>query len=301
VLENADGLDCRERAEEQQGTLKMNMTSSLRRTARWTKTVMANPPPSVAGFGSSATGSGKQPHYEPPPSIGRQKMLIRRHVRNVLQEISPESLATQGEEVLKHLKAFTHYVESSRVSCYKSMRSAELPTDSIIKNLLDNRKKVFLPFVHEQNKKHTHRMDMLELESWEEFNEGLVPVSFSSSPSSPQVFQFDPTKISTRENARTEGLDLVLLPGLAFDRYGNRLGHGKGFYDEYLNEYNSTTERNHKQQESVDEKKKKRQPILVGICLREQVLSEEDYIPTLAHDRRLDYVVSPDGVLPRIK
>lgn len=89
--------------------------------------------------------------------------------------------------------------------------------------------------------------------------------------------------------------------GLAFDRYGNRLGHGKGFYDEYLNEYNSTTERSHKQQESVDQKKKQRQPILVGICLREQVLSEEDYIPTLAHDRRLDYVVSPDGVLPRIK
>ena len=58
------------------------------------------------------------------------------------------------------------------------------------------------------------------------------------------------------------------MVGLAFDRYGTRLGRGKGFYDEYLNEYNSTTERSHKQYESVD-KKKKRQPILVGICMRE--------------------------------
>jgi 5-formyltetrahydrofolate cyclo-ligase len=30
------------------------------------------------------------------------------------------------------------------------------------------------------------------------------------------------------------GLDLILMPGLGFDRKGNRLGRGKGFYDSYL-------------------------------------------------------------------
>jgi sialic acid synthase SpsE len=47
-------------------------------------------------------------------------------------------LEKKAEEVLKHLKSFNHYVDSDRVSCYKSMSSAELPTDSIIENLLDN-------------------------------------------------------------------------------------------------------------------------------------------------------------------
>lgn len=30
------------------------------------------------------------------------------------------------------------------------------------------------------------------------------------------------------------GLDLILMPGLGFDRSGKRLGRGKGFYDNYL-------------------------------------------------------------------
>ncbi|PLW25283.1 hypothetical protein PCANC_27297 [Puccinia coronata f. sp. avenae] len=183
---------------------------------------------SVARFASSAISSGRPLTYEAPPSIGRQKLLIRRQVRSLLKHISPESLAVQGDEVLKHLKSFTPYLDARRVSCYKSMSSAELPTDSIIKNLLETTgKKVFLPYIHDQKKTGTHRMEMLELKTWQAFQTDLVPVSFSSSSTSPQVFQFDPDKISGLENAQDEGLDLILLPGLAFDRYGNRLGHGK--------------------------------------------------------------------------
>ncbi|KAA1066860.1 5,10-methenyltetrahydrofolate synthetase [Puccinia graminis f. sp. tritici] len=201
-------------------------------------TMMANPP-SAAWFSSSAathsSSKSKSTAYQPPPSMGRQKLLI------------PSS----GEEVLKHLKSFNHYVDSDRVSCYKSMSSAELPTDSIIKNLLENSQKrnCFLPYIHypsepaDPKKTGAHRMEMLELKSWADFQTGLVPVSFSSSSSSPQVFQFDPAKIAGLENALPEGLDLILLPGLAFDRFGNRLGRGKGYYDEYLNAYPSVASR----------------------------------------------------------
>lgn len=39
---------------------------------------------------------------------------------------------------------------------------------------------------------------------------------------------------SLLSNSHTGGLDLILMPGLGFDKNGNRLGRGKGFYDLYL-------------------------------------------------------------------
>ncbi|POV96845.1 hypothetical protein PSHT_14913 [Puccinia striiformis] len=148
-------------------------------------------------------------------------------------------------------------------------------------------KKVFLPYVHypsqpvpEKKTDGEHRMEMLKLENWAEFQTGLVP-------------------ISGRENGLTEGLDLILLPGLAFDRFGNRLGHGKGYYDEYLEEYDcSPSSPNLDQTTSTETPENGRKsPVLVGICLREQLLPEKEFIPVHAHDRKLDYIISPDEVL----
>lgn len=38
-----------------------------------------------------------------------------------------------------------------------------------------------------------------------------------------------------------QDLDFVVVPGIAFDKHGNRLGHGKGYYDNFLRRLNSKT------------------------------------------------------------
>ncbi len=67
-----------------------------------------------------------------------------------------------------------------------------------------------------------------------------------------------------------ESLDMVIVPGLAFDRKGNRLGRGKGCYDRFLRRLNDTT-------------------ISVGLAFDLQVVPS---VPTSAHDVNVHTVIS---------
>lgn len=72
-----------------------------------------------------------------------------------------------------------------------------------------------------------------------------------------------------------ERIDLVIVPGVAFDRTGNRLGRGGGYYDRFL------------AQPGLD-------AVACGLAFAEQVLGE---IPVRAYDRPVDMLVTDEGVL----
>lgn len=74
------------------------------------------------------------------------------------------------------------------------------------------------------------------------------------------------------ESAPSPGL--VLVPGLAFDARGYRLGRGGGYYDRFL--------------ESLGEPR----PILCGVCFACQIAPE---VPREPHDGRVDYLVTETG------
>lgn len=68
-------------------------------------------------------------------------------------------------------------------------------------------------------------------------------------------------------------IDLVVVPGLSFDRHGGRLGRGAGFYDRFLAGLRA---------------------VRVGLCFDEQIVDE---VPTDPGDERMHCVVSPSGVI----
>ncbi len=72
----------------------------------------------------------------------------------------------------------------------------------------------------------------------------------------------------------TGKIDLILLPGVGFDLYGNRLGRGGGYYDRYLS-------------------KLKRETILVGVGYDFQLIEE---VPADRRDKRLHYIVTSHGI-----
>ena len=76
------------------------------------------------------------------------------------------------------------------------------------------------------------------------------------------------------EPVNPASINIILLPGLAFDTWGNRLGFGKGYYDRFL--------------ERIDEKCLK-----IGLAYGFQVVEGIDAEPW---DRKLDLVVTEDRV-----
>ncbi|KAG0479036.1 hypothetical protein HPP92_013755 [Vanilla planifolia] len=84
----------------------------------------------------------------------------------------------------------------------------------------------------------------------------------------------------------SEPVDIFLLPGLAFDRQGHRLGRGGGYYDVFLQKY----------QELAKEREWK-QPLRVALTYSAQIM-EENVIPVTPTDLPVDALVSPSGVIP---
>ena len=67
--------------------------------------------------------------------------------------------------------------------------------------------------------------------------------------------------------------DVAIIPGVAFDRNGNRLGRGKGYYDRFLSHFPG---------------------IKIGICADFRLV---DAIPAEAHDVKMDYVITPSTTI----
>ena len=66
--------------------------------------------------------------------------------------------------------------------------------------------------------------------------------------------------LTGNDTMETGILDLIIVPGVAFDKNKNRMGHGAGFYDEFITTFHN---------------KFKRKPYLLGVALQEQIV---DYI-----------------------
>lgn len=71
-----------------------------------------------------------------------------------------------------------------------------------------------------------------------------------------------------------EDIDLIITPGLAFDKKGNRLGRGGSYYDRFFSN-------------------EKLRAVKCGFGFSEQLLDE---VPTLPHDRPVDMMVTDKGV-----
>ena len=147
-----------------------------------------------------------------------------------------------ASNVLKHLTSLSQYQNAKSISVFLSMPQGEIKTDAIVRRAFHDHKHVFVPYLGKEMSRRSSKpisvMDMVALHSLDDYQAlqpdawGIPSVSHESASERQRCLAVD------QEDCQL--LDLVILPGVAFDGQARRLGHGKGFYDMFLSRYERT-------------------------------------------------------------
>ncbi|EGD96557.1 5-formyltetrahydrofolate cyclo-ligase [Trichophyton tonsurans CBS 112818] len=231
-------------------------------------------------------------------SISTAKKEMRSRIKTILAGVSADSVTSQSSLATERLLALPEYQSARRVSVYLSMPAGELRTGEIVRDAFRRGKQVFVPYIYKlggsAETKPSSIMEMLALRSLEDY-ESLQPDGWG-------IPTLDASSVAGRENClggnglRGEdgalkggddcGLDFIVVPGMAFDHGRRRLGHGKGYYDRFINRYRSNVG-------------KGQMPYLAAFCLAEQVLQPPEEVPVGEYDNLVDSLVVGDGRVMR--
>jgi len=150
----------------------------------------------------------------------RLKEEFRNNILSARKSLSIEEKNVLDDKIYKKLISSQYYNNCNIVFVYVSF-GKEVDTLKIISKLLEDNKVVCVPKVI--NKK--DGMKAIRINSLDELKVGYYNI-------------LEPTGI---EEVDPENIELCLIPGLAFDNKGGRIGYGGGFYDRFLCRVSSKT------------------------------------------------------------
>ena len=142
------------------------------------------------------------------------KSRLRRPALIKRRALSSAFRAHAAELILEKLLSDKRWKTSIRVGCYLAMPE-EVPTQLILEQAWQVGKQVAVPVVSPDRR----QMHFQQLDSLDQLAPGPLGILQPRVPAS---------------KVRFGRQDLLLIPGVAFDTHGNRIGMGKGFYDRYL-------------------------------------------------------------------
>lgn len=144
------------------------------------------------------------------------KKSLRKQMKDLRDSISALEKETYDQNIFSKVITSPFYRESENLFIYVSFGS-EADTHRIIEKAIKDNKTVYVPKVINRT-------------------EGMAAVKINSISElkASRFGMLEPEIIS--EEAKPWQLDLMIIPGLAFDKRGGRLGYGAGYYDRFLSE-----------------------------------------------------------------
>lgn len=146
-------------------------------------------------------------------SSSEVKREIRRKMLALRRALSDDEAVKKAESLTSWILTLPEYKKAKRIMAFLAMKG-ESNLDGLIARALSDGKEVYVPVCLPER-----QMEAGRLLDMDHFVRG--PLGLRDLPKS-------------YETVSPEKLDLVLVPGVACDREGNRLGMGAGYYDRYL-------------------------------------------------------------------
>lgn len=151
------------------------------------------------------------------------KDMIRKEIIAKRDSLSPQEISDKSKVITNKLLELYEYKNADNILIYASMRS-EVITDGIIADALKGGKNVFCPKCTDKD---NGVMVFYKINSLDDLKEGYYGIREPEYTSAAEEFG------ASMDIERS----LVIVPGVAFDRRGNRIGYKGGYYDRFLSKY----------------------------------------------------------------
>lgn len=174
------------------------------------------------------------------------KSELRKEIKRRFKESSIDNRKLWSTELCEYLHNMDHVKSSQVVMAFYPLPD-EADIRPLLKRLYDEGKTVLLPEVTGET----------------------VMILRRYSPTATMISGSLGTQIPDTELFTDYSqIDVILVPGVAFDKQGHRLGRGKGYYDRFLANLPKTS-------------------IKIAVCFPYQIV---EHVPTEGHDFVMDYV-----------
>ncbi|KAI0165523.1 nagb/rpia/CoA transferase-like protein [Xylariaceae sp. FL1272] len=244
-----------------------------------------------------------------PSALQTAKVRLRSLMKQQLSKLSQESISVQSKTVFEALAKFKPYQDAKTVGIYLSMPGGEIQTDSIVRHALASGKQVFVPYLHRSGlppgEGPIRLMDMVSLQDMQDY-ESLQRDKWGIPSVEGATVHQRQRSVGELDGERSAdvALDLIFLPGVAFDfdpETGavRRLGHGKGFYDYFLHRYALASNMDKEKTSSGS----RAAVLLYALALKEQLLcpGSGESVPVGPHDQPIDGVLLGNGTIKESK
>lgn len=179
------------------------------------------------------------------------KSFFRKKNKTARAEMSEEEKVLKDEKVCRNLLSTNAFERAEQVLLY-SATPIEIETVGIFQNALNSGKKILYPRCLDKGRMTYHYIDDLSQ---------LRPSAFNI---------LEP--ISTAPEYKSGNSDICIVPALAYDVEGYRMGYGGGFYDRFLTSFRGTR---------------------IGICYADNI---EKKLPRGRFDVRVDILITDEGL-----